>query len=184
MRLAWLLLAGAACSGGASPDPDDDEPREHHARFVGLWAVEQPNHALYEVTYYDLAADGAIAIGPSEPSDCSGHLERHCVTGSVARCVPAPDQGLCLDDLTCVFGTSWWSRGADELVILGACSDGVAREIAIQLAADASSNTGWGGAGGTLVSVGGEDGWSHDNWEWAFRKCPPGTGATDCTPTP
>ena len=49
MRLAWLLLAGAACSGGALPDPGDDvpEPREHHARFVGLWAVEQPAALCY-----------------------------------------------------------------------------------------------------------------------------------------
>jgi hypothetical protein len=91
-------------------------------------------------------------------------------------------QQTCDAELTCVFGAAWWSLGADTLVILGDCSDGTPREIAIQLAADPSSNTEWGGAGGTLLTVGGEAGWSHDNWDWAFRKCPPGTGPATCVP--
>lgn len=179
--LGSILLV--ACSGGADePDPVDPPTREHHARFVGLWAVEQPSHALYEVTYYDLRADGAVVVGPSEPPDCSGHLDRHCVTGSVARCLPQEPGGRCIAEPSCTFGDTWWSLGASTLVIVGDCSDGTPREIVIELAADASGNAGWGGAGGTLVTVGGETGWSHDNWEWLFRKCPEGTGPADCVP--
>ena len=125
-------------------------------------------------------AYGALITGVSEPADCTGHLSEHCVTGSVARCVPEAPSYRCDADLTCVFGDAWWSRGADTLVILGDCSDALPREIEIRLAADSSSNTQWGGAGGTLVSVGGDVAWSHDNWEWAFRKCPPGTDPSSC----
>lgn len=166
----------------AGPDVTPPEDRAHDARFIGLWAVEQPTHALYEVTYYDLAATGALVTGVSEPADCAGHLSEHCVTGSVARCVPEAPSYRCDADLTCVFGDAWWSRGADTLVILGDCADAVPREIVIRLAADPSSNTQWGGAGGTLVSVGDDVAWSHDNWAWAFRKCRPGTDPSSCVP--
>lgn len=191
LALALASLA-SACSGGAGPggDPDAaspvdaavDAPGEHHARFVGLWAVEQPSHALYEVTYYDLAADGRVTVGPSDPPDCTAHLERHCVTGSVARCTPAEPGGFCQGAPTCLFGDRWHSQGERVLVFAGVCSDQVARDIVIQLEPDTGGNTGWGGAGGTLVSVGGETGWSHDNWPWAFRKCPPGTTPVTCFP--
>ena len=182
--IASIVVGCAACSGGALPDPEPPPPeeREHHARFIGLWAVEQPTHAAYEVTYYQLAADGTLVTGVSDPADCLGHLSEHCVTGSVARCLPEAPSDRCSAELTCVFGDEWWSRGADTLVIRGDCSDAIPRDITIQLAADASANTEWGGAGGTLVSVGGEAAWSHDNWPWAFRKCPPGTDPTRCVP--
>ena len=84
----------------------------------------------------------------------------------------------CASDLTCVFGNEWWSTDANHLVILGKCSDSIAREISIELKADQSTNSEWAGAGGTLLSVDGSAGWSHDNWEWGFRKCP--NGPTAC----
>jgi hypothetical protein len=182
-----ILMFLAACTSVAGdpdePGPDEPGPEEHDARFVGLWAVEQPTHALYEVTYYDFAADGALAAVSSDPASCGGHLSQHCVTGSVANCVPRVPGERCEAALTCVFGDRWSSRSSSVLVIAGACSDGVARDIAIELAADSSSNTGWGGAGGTLLSVGGETSWSHDNWPWAFRKCPAGTDPATCVPS-
>lgn len=175
------LCALAACTTNAPTawEPPDPPPpqREHDPRFHGWWAVEQPFHALYEVTFYDFRPDGELVLGPSEPSDCSGHLARHCVTGSVARCVGAG----CESELTCVFGQQWWSEGASRLVIVGECSDQRAREIVIAVDEDASSNTSFGGAGGTLLSVGGELGWSHDNWDWSFRKCAPGTDPASCS---
>jgi hypothetical protein len=179
LLLAVVLLAG--CSSPADP-PDQPDPREHHARMVGLWAVEQPFHAAYEITYYDLAADGALTTGPSDPADCTGHLARHCVTGSVANCEPAETGGWCEGTVTCVFGDAWWSRGPSTLVIAGDCSDGAAREIVIALSEDSTGNSSFGGAGGTLMTVGGEAGWSHDNWAWSFRKCPAGTGVANCFP--
>lgn len=190
--IALSILAVAACSGGGpssqvdapvSADAAADGPAgEHAARFVGLWALEQPNHALYEVTYYRLDGDGAVTIGPSEPADCSGHLARHCVTGSVAACLPPPETEHCTGAPTCVIGGRWRSASDRIVVFAGVCDDGVARELAIELAADPSHDTGWGGAGGTLLTVGGQPGWSHDNWTWAFRKCPAGTGPTSCIP--
>ena len=185
-RLCGLaVLAVAACSGGSGAPPVDaanpDAPAgEQAARFVGLWAVEQPNHALYEVTYYRFDADGAVTIGPSDPSDCSGHLERHCVTGSVARCLPTPPEQSCRGTPTCVFGDRWHSDRV--LVIAGVCDDHLARDIAVELAADPTHDADWGGAGGTVLTVGDDPAWAHDNWDWAFRKCPAGTTPANCHP--
>lgn len=169
--VAVLVVAGCTDVVGGGPSDPPAEPREHDLRFVGLWAVEQPFHAAYEITYYDFGSDGALHPVVSDPADCLGHLSEHCVTGSVAR-----------GETSCVFGSEWFSRGSSKLVIIGDCSDDVAREIEIEMAADASSNSSWGGAGGTLVSVGGASGWIHDNWDWAFRKCPAGTDPTTCLP--
>lgn len=184
--LAVCLLA-AACSSQSTTsswepgDPPLPEEREHDPRFIGWWIVEQPTHALYEATYYDFRSDGALVVGSSIPDDCSGHLARHCVTGSVANCIPRETGTSCQSELTCVFGDEWWSLDANRLVILGSCSDGRARQILIEMNSDASSNSSWGGAGGRLISVDGERDWTHDNWDWAFRSCP--TGPTSCTPS-
>lgn len=194
--LTAALFALADCGGGGdSPPPldgaatppdaadgDGGPPVQHLARFVGLWAVEQPTHALYEVTYYRLDVDGAVTIGPSDPADCSGHLARHCVTGSVARCVPSPPESSCQGTPTCVFGDRWHSRGDRVVIFDGVCDDHVAREIAIEVAADPSHDAEWGGAGGTLLTVGGDPAWAHDSWPWAFRKCPAGTTPATCHP--
>ena len=56
-------------------------------------------------------------------------------------------------------------------MIAGKCSDDRARDIVIELNADPSSNTEFGGAGGRLISVDGATDWSHDNFDWVFRKC-------------
>lgn len=178
-----LLLAGctnAATGGGPGSDPDPDpdpDPREHDARFVGLWAVTQPYHALYEQTHYWFHADGTLVTGASIPDDCSGHLSEHCVTGSVANCVPEPGQGRCSAELTCVFGSEWHSLDPATLVIVGDCSDAVARPIVLAFDPDSSGNAGL-GANATIVSVAGDPSWSHDNWDWAFQKCPDGIEAT------
>jgi hypothetical protein len=188
-HLVVCLLAACTSNPPAGQDPtfppdpiDPTNPpmRDHDPRFHGWWIVEQPNHALYEATYYDLRPDGTVGLGPSVPPDCGGHLGRHCVTGSVANCVPPASAGRCQSELTCVFGNEWFSTSSRHLVIVGTCSDGHPREIVIEMNADPSSNTSWGGAGGRLLSVGGELDWSHDNWEWAFRKCPAGTDPSTC----
>ncbi len=189
MRLPILFigLSLTACKGTlpayvGTPDiPVEEEPGvdteaatptvQNDARFVGLWAVEQPFHAAYEVTYYDFQADGTLVVGSSWPSDCSGHLENHCVTGSVANCVPEPDTMWCETERTCVFGESWRSEDDQTLVIEGQCSDGVARDIVLEFNSDSSQNASF-GAGATLLTVDGESGWAHNSWEWAFRKCP------------
>ena len=165
-----LLVFLAACASNPPTGPGPVE-REHDPRFHGWWIVEQPFHAAYESTLYEFRPDGELRLGASLPPNCTGHLEANCVTGTVANCTPAPPNDRCESELVCVFGDQWWSKSSRHLVILGECTDGRAREIEIELAADASSNTEFGGAGGTLLVVDGETGWSHNNWEWAFRKC-------------
>jgi hypothetical protein len=188
MRQVVLLVLLGACTnyaGGTDPtgDPSGDPtgtmlPSEHHARFVGLWAVTQPYHALYEQTHYWFNADGSLLTGASEPADCSGHLSEHCVTGSVANCVPpAPGQGSCTGSISCVFGDAWGSVDDATLVIAGDCSDGVSRPITLAFNPDSSMNAGF-GANATIVSVDGNANWSHDNWDWAFQKCEDGVEAT------
>jgi hypothetical protein len=159
--------------------PPPVEAREHDPRFVGLWIVEQPYHALYESTFYRFDADGTLHTGSSDPSDCVGHLARHCVTGSVANCRPKRDEGHCTGTLTCVFGREWFSKNG-MLGIVGNCSDLNPRTIWIHFGKDASLNTVPGGSGGFLHSVEGSIEWSHDNWDWAFRKCPAGTTEATC----
>jgi hypothetical protein len=167
------LILVAACSNDSAGGGGD----EHAERFVGLWAVTQPYHAAYEQTLYWFHADGTVDTGPSQPEDCSGHLARHCVTGSVANCVPATGQNTCQAELTCVFGSEWYSLGTNRLVIVGACSDGVPRPIELAFNPDVSTNAG-GGANATLVSVAGDANWTHDNWDWVFVKCPDGVEST------
>ncbi len=156
------------------------EGRQHHERFVGLWNVEQNTHALFESTFYSFQSDGTIVTGSSFPSDCSGHLAQHCVTGSVANCRPSAGV-FCQAEVSCVFGDEWHSINDSLLVIRGICSDGRAREIRLAFSPDSSRNTTSGGDA-VLMSVGGENNWSHDNWEWSFRKCAPGTTERNCVP--
>ena len=171
MRWALIALVVGAC-GGTAPPPVTGE--EHDPRFVGLWIVEQPFHALYEATWYDFRADGTLITGHTTPESCTPHLERHCVTGSVGNCKTQ----TCTPETTCVFGEAWHSLDDATLVIDGECSDGVAREIVLGFTTDAAANTG--GAQVDVVEVGGEPTWIHDNWEWSFRKCPAGTDETTC----
>jgi hypothetical protein len=174
------MLGMSACTSyaGAGPGDDDDTPiREHDERFIGLWAVTQPYHALYEQTLYRFESDGRLEVGPSIPADCSGHLSRHCVTGSVANCTPEPPNTGCTSELTCVFGGDWHSLGPSTLVIAGECSDGLRRPIQFELDPDASGNAEF-GANATLISVASDPAWSHDNFDWAFQKCPDGDEST------
>lgn len=181
MRLYFLFigLSLAACKGTLpSPDAsDEDEPdadtstAQYDARFVGLWAVEQPFHAAYEITYYDFQADGTLVLGDSWPADCTGHLSDHCVTGSVADCVADDNEIWCEPERACVFGDEWHSEDDQTLVIEGHCTDDVVRDIVLLFSSDASQNSEFGN-GATVLTVDGQTGWSHNGWEWAFRKCP------------
>ena len=62
------------------PPASPRAPREQDARFVGMWLVDQPTHALYEATYYTFEASGALRTGSSTPAGCTSHLSQHCVT--------------------------------------------------------------------------------------------------------
>jgi hypothetical protein len=76
-----------------------------------------------------------------------------------------------------VFGNAWGSIDAATLVIAGDCSDGVWRPIKLAFNPDSSMNAGF-GANARIVSVDLDANWSHDNWDWAFQKCPDGIEGT------
>lgn len=99
------------------------------------------------------------------------------MTGSVANCKPEAPYESCTSELTCVFGSEWYSTSSSSTVIAGDCSDGIERPIQFEFNPDSSGNADF-GANATLISVGSDANWSHDNWEWAFLKCPDGNPDT------
>jgi hypothetical protein len=156
---------------GSAPDlaPLSDLP-QGNGRFVGLWLVDQPTHALYELTFYELRADGVLRTGRADPPGCTGHLRKHCVTGSVASADMAR---------SCVFSDRWSAPDERTLVIRGRCSDGKDRDIALDFTSPPARD-GTSGADVEVKTVGGETGWVHDNWPWRFLRCAPGETEITC----
>jgi hypothetical protein len=148
------LLAAGCLSRGPDPSPERNE------RFVGTWIVEQPYHALYEATVYQLRADGTVELGATYTAN---ELAPDYVTGSVAD----PKSGV-----ACRFAGSWYSVDEATLVVDGNCSDGRYREIVLGFADTPEQNTV--DADVVVLSVGGEDGWLHDDWTWRWRRCDAG----------
>lgn len=136
---------------------------EHDERFSGRWIVDQPFHAGYEATVYELNAVGGVRA--LDACDLSG-LGDGYVTGTVES-----ESGI-----RCEFGGGWQSNGPDQLVIAGDCDDDQERAIALGFDSDTSLNT-----EGTRVvvdSVAGEAGWEHRDFAWQWTRCP----ATGCEP--
>lgn len=149
--MAIGVLATACLSKSAAPEPDRDP------RFVGVWIVEQPYHALYEATVYRLHRGGAIEVGPTYTAS---ELAGDYVTGSVAD----PESGV-----RCVLAGQWRSVDEATLIVDGNCNDGRYREIALGFDEHAAGNAV--DAEVVVLSVGGEDGWVHDDWRWRWRQC-------------
>lgn len=159
--LAAAMLATACISRSSAPEPERSE------RFEGVWIVEQPYHAGYEATVYQLHASGTVETGPTYTvSD----LAPDYVTGTVTD----PRAGV-----RCVLAGQWYSVDDATLVIDGDCSDGRFREIVLGFGANPASNAI--DAEVVVVSVGGEDGWTHDDWRWRWRQCGVDS-ALECNP--
>ena len=158
--MRWLI-AGIVAIGAGACDVQGDVPqdtREHDARFVGDWAVDQPYHALYEGTVYAFDRDGELRVVESvtlgAPAD-------DYVTGTVSDASRT---------VRCTFGDRWHSLDDATLVVASACDDGGQREVTLGFSADAAGNAV--DAGVEVVAVDGETGWFHDDFEWRWRKCP------------
>lgn len=170
MRVGWLVLvmltAGCAADAPATEDPAEDggvadaEPATADAAarvgdFAGWWLVDQPTHAAYEATVYQLGADGVVATPIILDG---GSFGPDFVTGVVAR-----------DETTCRFGATWRAPEATLLVVGGVCDDDVERPIALRFpappgpAADVSDVV--------VEAVGGEAGWAHAGFDWRFLRC-------------
>lgn len=156
VSLLQVVLAGCAERSTAG------DPRETSDRFAGEWMVDQPFHALYEASWYFFHDGGQVE-----------HL-RDCSFGGE---VPTGVVSDASDSLRCQFGDRWSAPDADTLVIDGACSDGRPREIVLGFPADTTANA-VGQSAIEVISVGGDHGWAHSQWEWAWQKC----ADTGCTP--
>ncbi len=138
--------------------------QQHYENFVGLWLVDQPMHALYEATLYDLKSNGRIQVVESFPKDWS--------TGTVGL-PPSPEcNSPDCARITCRFGDHWHSQSPELLVIAATCSDAKDRDIVMHVDFIGPY------AAVDIVSVGGEPGWDHLDWSWMWRKC---ASREDCT---
>ncbi|MFN7130559.1 MAG: hypothetical protein ACK4N5_00655 [Myxococcales bacterium] len=126
-------------------------------RFAGTWLIDQPAHATYEASLYELRPDGLLA-----------HLETFSVvdrgpdyrTGSVSR----PDGSV-----RCLFADWWRAPDARTLQLGSRCSDGVAREVVLEFPGPPEGNAL--SAEVHIATVGGERGWVHRDFDWRFVKC-------------
>jgi hypothetical protein len=145
-----VVLAVASCGDATEP--------EQAERFAGMWLVDQPFHAGYEATVYELGAGGDVrALDACDLSAVGGD---DYVTGTVES-----ESGV-----RCRFGSDWSSDGPDTLLITGDCDDGRDRVVALGFDSDTSLNS-----EGTLVvvdSVAGESGWDHRDFDWQWTRCP------------
>ena len=154
----------------AAPDPGGDggEPRADNPLFVGWWVVEQPTHALYEATLYELLPEGELV--EHDTYLLGGEPYEGYVTGTVANADSS---------VRCDFRGPWTSDGARGLQLGSECTDG--QERTVQLAFPEGDATT--GLIPTVESVGGEDGgedgWAHRDFDWSWRKC---ANRDDCVP--
>lgn len=162
--LPLLLLSSTLARCGLAPtdelqrqdvDPEPP-PNAQTSRFEGLWLVDQPYHALYEATFYELDSDGRLTQGRSFAFD----REEDLVTGSVGR-----DNGG-----TCQFARHWRAVDESTLAVGGDCDDQLEREIVLRFESPPEED--FRGAQVTVGPVGGEDGWDHIGFDWRFLKCP------------
>ncbi|NIS79818.1 MAG: hypothetical protein GTO14_06340 [Anaerolineales bacterium] len=155
--LATFFVAGCAVV---------ESPKAHDEAFVGRWIIDQPFHALYEASVYDFKPDGTIELIESVTL---GVDSVDFVTGTVAR--PnhdCPLDGVCSGDPTCRFGDQWRSLSERRLAIQGNCTDGISREIVLDLTA----STAWQETFDVdIIRVGDEAGWIHPGFNWSWRKC-------------
>ena len=156
---------GGAGSGMTSADADagtDLGPGD--ALFQGLWVIDQPSHALYEATLYELQADGFIAT--LDTMTLSIPADPNYVTGTVENA----DRSI-----RCTFGGRWRTLELRVLELDASCSDGNARAVQLSFP-ELDFAT---GVMPATLSVGGQMGWDHRDWPWSFRKC---NSRDDCPP--
>jgi len=155
-----LDAADAGPSDGSVPTPlgytgeGDENPY-----WSGLWVVEQPFHALYEATQYELQSGGALV--ELETRTLGGVAGDDYVTGTVAD----PDAGT-----RCAFADRWTSDNAYRLTLEARCDDGKQRSVVLRFDTAPESDPRQ-GLLPEIESVEGESGWTHPGPDWQFRKC-------------
>jgi hypothetical protein len=139
---------------GVEPSGDVGGP-QGAALFQGVWAVEQPSHALYEATVYELREDGELL---EHDTVIWGPPIADFVTGTVRHDASAVE---------CRFAARWRAVSPREVSMEGQCDDGASREIRLRFPAGDPAT----GLVPDRVLVDGEEGWAHPGFMWSFRKC-------------
>lgn len=142
--LAALALGGCYLS--------HEVPSEAESRFAGRWLIlDTVFRATSGASVYDFRPDGTLEL-----------VEVWAVASAGGVSDPATGR-------SCEF-VGPWSADGSVLTIGASCSDGAARDVALEFG-DASSN-----ATGNVVEiarVGGETGWRtfEHTWAWAWMHC-------------
>jgi len=164
--------AGAAPPPPAATDGSSDADADAGAEagdttdpfFVGLWVVDQPAHALYEASLYELVEGGTLSELDTFVSGTPPYMG--FTTGSVAQ----PTSGV-----RCNFRGGWRSTGTRVLEVDAQCTDGKARSVELALP-DGDPTT---ALVPTIQAVDGEQGWAHPGPMWSFHRC---ASRTHCPP--
>lgn len=160
-------MVNATIEDMAESAPDigpDVVPNASEQAFVGLWRVDQPNHAGYEATFYEFGEAGVLREIESQ-----GFGSGQIPTGRVARC----DGFRTAEGYTncetwgpeCVFSNEWTATDAQTLLITSTCDDGESRRVSIHF--EGALNT----PQSPKVSVSADEDWLHNDFDWAWTQC-------------
>jgi hypothetical protein len=127
-------------------------PTEAEGRFTGRWLIiDTVFRATSGGVVYDLQPDGSLEL-----------VEIWALASGGGVSDPATGR-------SCEFVGPWSAEGS-VLTIGASCSDGAARDVALEFG-DASSNAT--GNVVEIIAVGGESGWRtlEHTWAWAWMQC-------------
>jgi hypothetical protein len=130
---------------------------QYNNRFVGVWLIEQPYHALYEANLFRFNSNGSIELTKQLPA------------GDYTGTVCSISSGK-----SCVFGNQWYSLGPDTLVISSHCDDSVKREITLLFPdsnhTECQNPYIWCGEP-ILISYQNDTSWNHCDFQWRWIRC-------------
>lgn len=133
------------------------DAQQFNNRFVGLWLIDQPYHALYEANLYRFNANGSIDLLNQRPAGYH--------TGTI--CFKSLDT-------SCTFGDQWHSQGPDTLYIRLNCSDSLVRDAILVFPDSIHTNCQnpyiWCGEPSS-VSVQQDTSWHHCDFQWRWIRC-------------
>jgi hypothetical protein len=142
---------------GFSNSFQNNDAQQFNSRFVGLWLIDQPYHALYEANLYRFNSDGSIELLNQRPSGYH--------TGTI--CSKSLDK-------SCTFGDQWYSQGPDTLYIRLNCSDSLPREATLLFPDSINSNCQngdiWCGEP-VSIFIQQDTSWHHCDFQWRWIKC-------------
>jgi len=138
--------------------------------FEGRWLVDQPFHAGYEATVYELAADGRFI------ERCGGGRPSGGGWVPPGRADPVAIVERASDGMGCELVGPWTNRFDTVLAVEAFCDDSVSRTVVLDFV--------WEGDQPISVEVqkvdGETEGWSHPGFEWRWLPCATTTACSGC----